>query len=90
MPYIDSDRRQAFAQMTNVIPTINNGGELNYLVSTLVGRFLGQQPLTYARIAEALAAVEGAKMELYRLTAAPYEDTKRRVNGEVYPERIIL
>jgi hypothetical protein len=41
----------------------------------------------YQAINDCLGALEGAKLELYRRVAAPYEDRKIQENGDVYSER---
>lgn len=49
-------------------------------------RYLGQSP-NFARYAEAVGALEAAKMELYRRALAKYEDAKLIAHGDVgYPE----
>jgi len=40
--------------------------------------------LRYQNINDLLGALEGAKLELYRRVAAPYEDEKVESNGDVY------
>ena len=37
-----------------------------------------------SRINELVGVLECAKIELYRRIAAPYEDDKSRINGDVY------
>jgi hypothetical protein len=40
--------------------------------------------LSYKNINQAIGALECAKLELYRRVAAPYEDKKALINGDVY------
>ena len=40
--------------------------------------------ISYSRINELIGVLECAKIELYRRIAAPYEDDKSRINGDVY------
>lgn len=58
-------------------------GELNYVITQQVRRYLGQKP-DYARINEAVGVLECAKLELYRRIAAPFENAKIEENGDVY------
>lgn len=81
MPYIDQTRRDALADPVIVPETV---GELNYLVTRLVDSFIVRKGVSYTNINNAMGALECAKLELYRRLAAPYEDEKSRVNGEVY------
>lgn len=91
MPYISKTERQHVDPMIREVcdvvrpcgrPT-GPAGVLNYVVTKLVIAFLGAGP-TYARINAAIGALECAKLEAYRRLAAPYEDTKKEENGDVY------
>ena len=62
---------------------IKSAGELNYLVTMLTHRFLNQTPENYQTYNDAIGALEGAKLELYRRHVAEYEDLKRTENGDV-------
>ena len=58
-------------------------GPLNYLITRLVLRWLGDHP-NYERYNAAVGVLESAKLELYRRAVAPYEDAKIKENGDVY------
>lgn len=79
MPYIDAEARAALKERPPA-----TAGELNYCLTRLVDDYLARNGLSYAALNEAVGALECAKLELYRRLAAPYEDRKRRDNGEVY------
>ena len=59
-------------------------GELTYCLTVEVDRYLERHQLSYAHIAEGVAALECAKLELYRRVAAGYENGKMHENGDVY------
>lgn len=80
MPYIDQGIRASLDEGRKPTKT----GELNYLITRLVDAFLVMSGVNYTSINAAIGALECAKLELYRRIAAPYEDDKARVNGEVY------
>jgi hypothetical protein len=83
MPYIDPNVRE------NVLengPT--NAGELNYMITEVINDYL-KRSFNYQRINDVMGALEGAKFEMYRRLAAPYEDKKLKENGDVYDKRII-
>jgi len=44
-----------------------------------------EKGLSYTFINDCVGALEGAKLELYRRVASPYEDKKIAENGDVYP-----
>jgi hypothetical protein len=56
---------------------------LNFAITRLIQVYLGDGP-NYQRFNDALGAIEGAKLELYRRRVAPYEDGKVIENGDVY------
>lgn len=80
MPYIIPERRMMLHYVSPGTP-----GELNYMITQLLLKYLGTQGMSYQTINDILGAVEGAKMEFYRRIAVPYEDTKIEENGDVYP-----
>jgi hypothetical protein len=89
MPYITKDRREFFSIELEALATaMQDGctpGDLNYLFTRLALSYVeASGGLKYAYINDVLGAFEGAKLELYRRLAAPYEDTKIEENGDVY------
>lgn len=83
MPYVDPDTRTTLGYTGEKPMT---PGELNYVLTRDVLRYIEQVGgITYASINEVVGVLECMKLELYRRVAAPYEDHKRDVNGEVFP-----
>ena len=80
MPYIEQDRRQLLDAYAVEAQT---PGELNYVITKLMLRFLGSTP-GYVDYNEAIGVLECIKLELYRRAVAPYEDKKCEENGDVY------
>jgi hypothetical protein len=81
MPYIDAAARARLEEGGRP----ETAGELNYAVSRLVDRYLAERGgIRYAHLNEVIGVLECAKLELYRRLAAPYEDEKMRVEGDVY------
>jgi hypothetical protein len=62
-----------------------NAGELNYVLTLALTDYIHRKGLNYQTLNDAIGALEGAKLELYRRIAAPYEDGKIADNGDVYP-----
>lgn len=85
MPYIDAKDRNALEPHTGRDPM--TAGELNYAITCLVDGYLAGM-LDYQGINDCLGALEGAKLELYRRVAAPYEDHKKALNGDVYVTQV--
>lgn len=81
MPYIIPERRKRLVE-GNELP--DSAGELNYLITKLVDRYIQVHGRNYRTLNEAIGVLECAKLELYRRVAAPYEDEKIKENGDVY------
>ena len=82
MPYITQQRRDALRKNGH---DMEGAGELNYLLTRLALLYIEQHGLSYRAINDIVGAFEAAKLEFYRRIAVPYEEGKRRTNGEVYP-----
>jgi hypothetical protein len=88
MPYIKQEDRYRFEGDMNDIEDYGamaeTAGELNYLFTKIIKGHIDTYGLTYGIVNDVIGALEGAKLELYRRLAAPYEDEKIKVNGDVY------
>lgn len=85
MPYIKKEDRERLNGLAQVIETaeIRTPGELNYLLTLMTHRYLNQKPESYQMYNDAIGALEGAKLELYRRHVAQYENEKIKENGDV-------
>ena len=84
MPYIEQRKRDDFdPHLREIAPCLYNGGDLNYCFTKLCLDYIAINEESYAHYADCIAALEGAKMELYRRFVAPYEDIKIKENGDV-------
>lgn len=88
MPYITPEDRPELDPLEEK-PTREamTPGELNFQLTALVDAYLAGN-LDYQAINDVIGALECAKMELYRRIAVPYEEHKRRLNGDVYVTRV--
>ena len=81
MPYLKaSDKAYVDEYQDPVDP-----GQLTYALTKVVLKYLSRCGQRFATYAEAVAALECAKLELYRRQVAVYEDDRCAVNGDVYP-----
>ena len=83
MPYIKPERRALLKYFIEKHPP-ENAGELNYLITTLIWKYVSLKGEKYQHYNDVMGALEGAKLELYRRKIAPYEDVKIKENGDVY------
>jgi hypothetical protein len=95
MPYVTKILRtleldNAISAVVNEISDENlNPGLVNYTISTILGRLLYNQDLSYRNINQLIGVLECVKMELYRRIAIPYEDKMIERNGDVFPGAIL-
>lgn len=88
MPYIEQERRDKIQDNWEV----ESIGELNYAITKKILRYLirkiGNTPHklepNYADWNEIMGVLECIKQEIYRRKVAPYEDKKKKENGDVY------
>jgi hypothetical protein len=59
--------------------TFNNDSTM----TKIIHRYIEKHGLCYATINEVIGVLECAKLELYRMIAAKYEDKKRAENGNI-------
>jgi len=80
MPYIEKHLRKAL-EHTHIIP--EEAGQLNYKITKIVHTYLQRRGLCYENINSVIGVLECAKLELYRMIAAPYENKKKRENSAI-------
>ena len=84
MPYILEKDRPKFAKaIEDLAIKIESKGDLNYVISDLVGRLILKTKISYTQISEWIDGVDGAERELTRRLLDPYEDIKIEENGDV-------
>jgi len=85
MPYIDFNKRACFKTFTDSMDRLHllDSGCLNYIITKLTHAYIRQHGVKYQAINDVVGALEGAKLELYRRVASPYEDKKALENGDV-------
>jgi len=81
MPYIKPEQRQKLDKD----PRPSDPGELNYLLTRQLLRYLEDKGMKYATINEIMGVLNCVTQEFYRRWAAPYEDQKILENGDVGP-----
>ena len=75
MPYIKPEKRKILDPLINAISVNNNSvGQLNYTITKLLHEQLRIVGMNYTNINAVIGVLECAKLELYRMIAAPYED----------------
>lgn len=79
MPYLKAiDRERLLKGGPAFVP-----GDLNFIFSRACKDYIANHGPSYQAINDCIGALECAKLELYRRTAAPYEDKKILENGDV-------
>ncbi len=92
MPYINRDRQADFEELVKTArqQRIDNPGELNFLFSTMALEFLRQHGFNYTQMNAVVGVYECSKDEFKRQILHPYEDEKRKVNGDIFTDEAPL
>lgn len=88
MPYITKERKMRLNEsVSRLNERIESPGELNYVFFTLAFGYLKKFGMRYAILNEIMGVFSSCASEFYRRVVIPYEDDKRRENGDVidYP-----
>ncbi len=84
MPYLPlSERKELLKTWMPKKP-----GELNFLITELFLRYWTNGTQNYQCLNDILGGAEGAKLEVYRRLAVPYENAKAASNGDLYEDII--
>ena len=84
MPYIKKvDRKRIDKLVEQLANTIKNVGHVNYAISKFLHIIIQRDEFGYALLNSIIGVLECAKLELYRMVVAKYEDKKRMENGPV-------
>lgn len=86
MPYIPEIDRQ---KLKSGYYNAKSPGELNFLITSIVDKYLVDNGINYTAINNVIGALECAKLELYRRLAVPYEDKKIKDHGDVYVTKVV-
>ena len=91
MPYTLKKNRTMQEIIPELIEHINVKGDLNYTICEIVGQLcMRDGGLSYTSTSNWIDAVDGAERELTRRLLGPYEDLKRKENGDVESFEILL
>lgn len=83
MPYISDDvfKRLVFGLLGKLL--IADAGKLAYLVQQIMLQYWQEKP-SFSRWAEMRGAIEDQVDEFRRRVVVPYEEQKRKENGDVF------
>ena len=86
MPYIKQENRDIFDPLLEKIirgVEVCEVGDLNYVITRIIHKWVKTKGLQYKNLNAAIGVLDCAKMELYRMVAAPYENGKQMENGPI-------
>ena len=87
MPYIRKFNREALDKIVNLLKKDRlalPAGELNYLITKILSYAKELNGESYSTYNELIGVLECVKFELYRRKIVPYENKKKKENGDVY------
>ena len=84
MPYIEeSNQSKLGSQLHGIVTSDTTSGDLNFILTTIIGEYVIKKGLRYKQINDVLGALQGCLLEFYRRVAVPYENSKIAENGDV-------
>ena len=85
MPYITKENRKKYNNITDIIANANieNKGDLEYLVFSLMVQFMKTREKRYSTLHEVVYAVAHCADEYRRRFLDKREDEAREINGDV-------
>lgn len=85
MPYIEDLMKRMRLDLAAEIAlkNIQDAGDLNYAITTLLLKFTKRTGKKYLTIVIVMGTLLCVALEFYRRLAAPYEDKKIQENGDV-------
>lgn len=81
MPYIEPHRRVILNNHDDNPQTI---GEMNYLITRQIQFWLKGRKESYTNYNEVMGMLECIKQEFWSRAVRPYEEKKKKENGDVY------
>ena len=84
MPYIEQDARDILNDVSPCTHGYMGPGELNYFLTKECLRYVKQKGESYTTYNAVIGVLQCMTQEIYRRIVAPYEDQKKRCNGEVF------
>jgi len=85
MPYIKKAARKSMSAGCDP----ETPGELNYVISSLVGEYIQRKGESYTTHNEVLGVLTCVQLELYRRLTGPYEDVKLKENGDIFSYAVL-
>ncbi|KKM04631.1 hypothetical protein LCGC14_1762260 [marine sediment metagenome] len=84
MPYIKKEDRERIDELVEQLANMIRGiGHVNYAITKFLHTIIQGDEVDYALLNAMIGVLECAKLELYRMVVAKYEDKKRMKNGPV-------
>lgn len=84
MPYIkQEDRKRLDQHILHLSDAIRTAGDLNYAITRLAARFIPAINVRYEDINRVAGVLQEVAAEFYARVARPYEDLKRKQNGDL-------
>ena len=82
-PQYETDIRDIISKLLCLKDENDAYGHLNYVISSIMKSYIENKGLKYHRLNGLIGSLECAKLEMYRMLAAPYEDIAQKKNGHI-------
>jgi hypothetical protein len=83
MPYILPEERERFDNAIDQMPIMGNKGELEYVLFSLMVRYMGDRPVKYSTLSDCTYAAMHCADEFRRRFLDQRENEARIANGDI-------
>jgi len=83
MPYIIPEERGRFDDVIDRLPIVGNKGELEYILFSIMVRYMGDRPIKYSTLHDTVYAAAHCADEFRRRFLDKREDEARAANGDI-------
>lgn len=90
MPYVSQQSQEKLSAVVSAIDLadISNPGELNFLITSLLVRYIEMRPKQYTTFNDVIGALTASQAEFIRRVVNPYEEQKMYdINLDLDPYR---
>ena len=83
MPYIKNEKRIPYNKMIDLLPEIKTKGDLEYIVFSVMKKFMKTRAFRYSTLHETVYAVQHCADEFRRRFLDKRENEARKTNGDI-------
>jgi hypothetical protein len=83
VPYIPQEQRPPVDQVITALPRLDNPGQLNYVLTEIIIKYLLENEVCYQTINDIKGALDEVACEFRERVIKKFERLKKKVNGDI-------